>query len=640
MVYRRNWLLYLLVFSSFFAAAQQSDTVKIEKDQILILKDSVFVPSRDTTLVLPQGVKYSIKKNQYAKSEKFYDSLKNVQYKNRLYKELYSVLFASKPPDEININEEPVKAESFFTAYEGKRITSITVKHVDIFEGDVNDTTRHLETNIGKLADDLHTETTDRVIQSHLLFNENDELDPYQLADSERIIRSLSYVEDARIMVQVKENLDEVGIVVIVKDRFSWGGTFKYSSPSKFRVGIINRNILGIGHQMQLDYVQNSGELPQSGYYSEYTARNIRKSFIDLTLFKSDNYELIGEGFLIERRFVSPEIKYGGALSYKNQTSYPDISFADSTLAERVPTTGKLLDAWFARSIQIAERNNIGLAIRYDRRQYSERPFVTPDSNQTYHNREFLLGSISYSSIKFLKTKNILSFNITEDVPIGLSQRLIFGKDWNEFNDSYYVGFESIASKYFSFGYLIGDLEFGVFVDQFTGERSNSVYQIAGGYFSPLIKSGRSTIRNFIRANLRNGTNLSIPTSFVLDNDQVRNIKGEEISGNRVFNASVESVMFTQWYWYGFRFAPFIFSDFGLVKENRALQPYSNIYYGIGSGLRIRNESLVFNTLSIRFVVFPKYPPGGESFAFEISFNQPTLFRNLSIIKPRLVVFN
>jgi len=49
-------------------------------------------------------------------------------------------------------------------------------------------------------------------------------LSSYKLADNERLIRSLDFIQDARILVNyIPDNPDSVDLIVVVKDLFSIG---------------------------------------------------------------------------------------------------------------------------------------------------------------------------------------------------------------------------------------------------------------------------------------------------------------------------------------------------------------------------------------------------------------------------------
>ena len=88
------------ILCGFLRAYAQVDTLRLGKDQILVLKDSVIIPDKDTLIVLGRGVKYRIKPNPYTKSEAFYQKLKHKSEKSRLSGELLQTQAIAKPRKE------------------------------------------------------------------------------------------------------------------------------------------------------------------------------------------------------------------------------------------------------------------------------------------------------------------------------------------------------------------------------------------------------------------------------------------------------------------------------------------------------------------------------------------------------------
>src|SRR5690606_39828076 len=58
----------------------------------------------------------------------------------------------------------------------------------------------------------------------NLFIRENTKLNPYKIADNERFLRTIEYIQDARIIVIPIPETDSVDLVVITKDLFSLTG--------------------------------------------------------------------------------------------------------------------------------------------------------------------------------------------------------------------------------------------------------------------------------------------------------------------------------------------------------------------------------------------------------------------------------
>ncbi|MEQ9467895.1 MAG: hypothetical protein RLN88_10825 [Ekhidna sp.] len=635
---KETLIVFLCLYS--ITSSGQTKTISLKKNQILVVSDSLVIAKNDTTVLLPKETEYQVYDNKYILSDGFYDSVYSVAQRSRITKELYHLLITNRPPDN-SLSEDPVRSESFFEGFEGKTIASINYVPVELFGGSVNDTTLKSQSTIGKLSNKLHNNTTKEVIFKHLLFKVGDQVNAYKMADTERIIRSLTYIEDAKIILRINpKDLSTVEATVVVKDRFPWAVDASVNSNDALRLGFTNQNILGTGNEFGVAYLRNDEELPINGFDAHFTMRNIENTFIDGTVFGSNNYLGKSKGITFKRDFISPEIKYYGEATIEHVQPIADLEFADSIYETDFKIDRKSYDLWAARSFFLGQRKNISPALRIQHDNFSERPPVAADSNDIYHDHHFLIGALSYSKINYLKTKNVLSFNITEDVPVGFIYSVLFGKDWTEFGERDYRGFRTIYATYNkTAGYFLLNLESGYY--EMDGRKNNRVTQLDGRHFTPLIDLGAAYSRFFTRFHYFDGDDLSIPLSQSLDGEnRIRNIEGRQISGNKLFTLTTEYVVFQPWYFYGFRFATYAHLGVGHVSESRNFNPYSNTYYTMGGGVRIRNESLVFNTFEFRVSLVPNTPTEGQLFYFKVSLSTPQFFKSPNIAKPTVVGFD
>ncbi len=628
----------VMVIGLFNLSFAQSDTVLIHRNQVLIISDSLFKPKNDTFLIVHDSVDYQLLSDKYVLSEGFYDSVYSVAKQRRITRELFNLLIVKNQPQGNVSDTDPIKSEDFFRDYENKVITEIKYVSVDLFGGSINDTTLRAESGIGKLSNRLHRNTAFDVLEQYLLFEVGDEVDVYKMADSERIIRSLDYIVDARIrLTEDPNNAGEVIATLIVKDRFPWSVDFSFDDNSAIQLGFTNRNILGTGNEFRVGYLRNKNESPIHGFDAQYILRNIENTFIDGTVFVSDNYLGKSKGVTFKRDFISPEIKYYGEATFEHVQPIQDLVFADSLYEENFSIERLSYDTWGARSFQLNSRKNLSIALRVKHDNFSERPEVQQDSNLVYQNHHFLIGGVSYGKINFLKSKNILSFNITEDIPVGWIYSVLAGKDFTEFGTRDYRGFRASYSLYNNqYGYFLFNLETGFFNSQ--DRRTDRVFQLDGRHFTPLIDLGGVYSRIFTRLHFFNGNRLSVPQAQSIQGEnRIRNITGNQIVGDRTFTLSTEYVVFQPWYFYGFRFATYAHLGVGHVRESRIADPFSRTYYTMGGGIRIRNESLVFNTFEFRVSLIPDPPTEGQIFFFRVSLSAPKFFESPNLTKPKVV---
>ena len=627
-------VLALLNTSSVYA--QSIDTVRVRVNEVLVLPDTIYIPQQDTLFLLADTLKYKIKDNPYYKSDTFYDSLRAKAYRNSVTRELYKMLIRP-PAQDVYESDEVVKSEEYFIPYTGKTIRSVRVSHVPLLDGTVTDTTQQATTSLGRILSQLHTPTRSSLVLKNILFQEGDRVDPYLLADSERILRALIFLEDARIhLLNDPENEDVVDVTVVIKDRLPWNLNISLDGFSNFTVRLGNRNILGTGNQFWAEYVRNSDETPNNGFEFLFESRYIGNSFTRITLNWADHWEAQKKIMRVAKDFVSPSIKYGGEVAIGDVAQRLEQVFVDSTLEYYVHY--HFQDVWASRAFALPgsnRRKTLMTGLRYLHHDFLKRPQVTIDSNERYHNRHLWLSSLSLQKTNYLKTRYILSFGITEDVPVGYAYILNYGKDYTEFETRDYWGGQISLAQYFpAVGYLLLSGQAGTFWNGDTFKDSILKYKL--GYFSPLFRMGKTLIRNFVQLDFHMGQNLSPPETFNMEN-YIKGLHGNRTHGNTLISGQFESVWFTSWYIYGFRLAPFCSLDLGQVQESREGVDFQGSVTGIGGGFRIRNESLAFRTLEVRAKYFPVSLPGSSEWSFEISFSPPILFQGLTLFKPQVI---
>jgi len=637
--------LIVMVLSAFFGLtfsdtcslfAQKVDTVRVLANEVLVLPDTIFIPQQDTLFFLADTLRYKVRDNPYYRSDTFYDSLRTKAYRNKITRELYKFL-VRPPAQDVYDSDSVVRSEQYFIPHTGKTIRRIRVSHVALLDGTVTDTTQKNITKIGSFFSNLHTDTRTSLILDNLLFKQGDKVKPYLIADSERILRELDFIEDARIhLLNDPENEREVNATVVIKDRLPWNVNLKFSSFSNFNFRLGNRNLLGTGNQIWGAYVRNSHEVPNNGYEFLFESRYLWNAFTRVTLELADNWNEQKKIGRISKDFVSPAIKYGGEIAIGEEGHRATPVFLDSMLEYDVKY--KFQDVWAARAFTlpgITHRKTMMFGLRYLHHDFIKRPEVAIDSNERYHNRHLWLSSLSVQKFNYLKTRYILAYGITEDVPVGYTYGLLYGKDYNEFETRDYWGGQIRAANYFpTSGYFLFTGQAGTF---WNGEEfKNAIIKLRFGYFSPLIQMGRTNIRNFVQLTYNIGDNLSPPETFNIEN-YIHGLTGTRTHGNIIFAGQVESVWFLPWYIYGFRLASFYSLDMGLVQENREGAGIQDFITGIGGGFRIRNESLVVRTLEIGVTYFPVTLPGSPHWSVDFTFSLPILFEGLLSFKPEII---
>lgn len=622
-----------LAGGSINGARAQTDTIRLKSSQILILKDTVLAPDNDTILIL-SSKDYKIRKNPYHSSEKFYRKLKQQTGHYKITAQLFDLIYV-----EDKRNKVPERyfsdAHEIFSPYQGMTIREIRIKHVDVLAGNVADTLKKARSGVAKITNRLHINTWNNVIENNMIVRQGDVIDPYVMADNERIIRRLAFVQDVKIYVDALSP-EVATLIIAVQDRFSWGSSINLDQVDEPRISIVNRNVLGSGKFARGAWDYNKNHVSPYGYEAAIGGQNIHKSLSNWQA----NYLDIGDrrefGFFVEKDFLSPEIKYGGGLNIRQVRD--SVIALDGEVLKNGFYHLNYQDIWLGRAFQLPlyhERKNLTLTARLLNNSFSTQPFVSRDSNALYYNRRLLLTEVNLSNQRFLKSNYVLSFGISEDIPIGYRFSFISGRDFNQFYQQNYYGFQIFWSFFFQkFGYLLINERVGGF-DR--NKLSDGVFANKISYYSPLASFGRFHLRNYVNISYIRG--FSQPDGeFVSLRGRVRDIRGDFVDGDNIFTFSLESMLFTPWYYYGFRVAPFGYYNLGLAWDTRSIKSSERSFQSAGCGLRIRNESLAFSTLEIRVTHFFTGPVPGNTI-FSIGTSVPINFSSIFRFKPSLVPF-
>lgn len=605
------------------------DTLVVDQGYLVILADTSFVAERDTVIITHKG---KVKDDPYAKSDRFYDSLQQRADKARVTHELHDLLIKKKRT-EHRIDSAIVKSEDPFLEYTGKIIRSINIKNVDMLEGSVLDTTQVSTTKVGRTINRLHADTRPFIIRNNILFKVGDRVDPYQLSDSERILRQFKTIRDARIYLKPVEGMDDyVDVVVVTQDVASVGATGRYGSPNNFSFGVYDINILGYAKQLQVSYFRNTAGAPQNGYEVLLREPNFGNSFITGEVRHTDNYLRKRTSLFLGRDFLTPEMKYAGALElFSTRENY-------LTVNDTIPTPygQNSADLWLARSFHLATRTNLVLAGRSHETRFYDRPFVASDSNYFFFDRKIFLGGLTLVQSNFFKGSLIRGFGKTEDVPVLAWISTNAGREFHEFAARTYMDVRAGIGHYWpKFGYFNLTSTIGGFRVNDTWQ--DGIISASAMYFSNLWEPGRTKIRQFINFGFVSGYERTVQPYLGVPGSWRGEFNFIPI-GNQRASAGMETVYFTPGYFYGFKFAVYHGFDISMLRTRHT--DNSEIFFpSIRAGIRMLNDNLTFPTVSIDLTYFAPAGTYADSFSIRLSTNLPSLFRTTLNFKPEVVTF-
>lgn len=543
----------------------------------------------------------------------------------KIAKDLYNDAINSiqrNPGDTINTNAILIaKSEQAFRRYEGKIIRNITVKHFG-FERTFADTSTRIGYFGTKVLNSLHTDTRTYIIKQNLFIKENRPLNPAKLADNERYLRTLGFIQDARIFVTpVPGSSDSVDLLVITKDLFTLAAVLDVSSTS-VRARLAEANFLGMGQRIQGTVLWEQNRTPRAGYELLYSKTNIGGSFINGTIAytqintgRSEGIEDEGAFYVrFERPLVSPFSQFAGATEVSVNQSNNVYSKPDS-LFQRYKYN--VYDAWVgynlgSRKLEEGEnyennRNRLFVSARYMQTNYLKTPaFVGDGIHPIYNSRKMLLGQLSLFRQDFYKLNYIYGFGVTEDVPMGYNVSITGGWTRHLNIERPYAGFQ--AQQYIvspKGGFIDAVFKVGGYYRNNRIEDASTLLAI--NFFTRLLPIYRWKNRNVINISITNLRNRVTYEPLRINNDYgLKEFSTDSVAGVRRISLYGESILYTNKKIFGFRFAPFASVGVSIVNPENLPFIKSDGYSGIGAGIRTRNENLIFGTIEAHVMYFPR----------------------------------
>jgi hypothetical protein len=565
------------------------------------------------------------------------NTLKEKVNSNIITRNLLSLLVDD---EQTQVNQMNVNSAVYFEPYAGKKIASIRIKQLDVFGPTFRDTTLTATEWTAKAANGLHKKTVERKLRYQLLFNTGQTVQPELLAENEKIIRELPYIKDVDIILSPSKYLnDEVDILVITKERFEYGFVADIQPPvSEFE--IYDDNIFGIGHQFSAKLVYHETYLPTWGSEFAYSLSDLGWKFVNGTAGFVNTYRKSGWNMALEKKFVSTDVKNAGGISFER--AYRDQYVTPYNL-DKMDTAVSYLNAdyWYGHALSIHKKSSYwGNAIifgRYYRQHYFTSYGISP--NSMIRNHDFILSSLGFSKRNLFKNNLIYGYGITEDVPYGRYFEIASGIDLTTYGNHPYSHFLYSKAYIFKggsyFNWLAG---IGGFLQN--SSLHQGAFKLNLNYFSKFIYINGNPYRNFINIDLLNGINryddeyLSINRKF-----GIRDFRSLVVRGTTRLKIKLESVRFLNLNYHGFRFAQYFFADGAFLSNSLNSLFRQDFYTGIGVGLRVHNESLVFKVFELRFTWFPIVPPHQNPYYFNAFTQSKTTFDDFLGRKPVEILY-
>ncbi len=576
--------------------------VRVAKGSYVSINDSLVYFKNDTVIYIsdsymPQDT------SLYSQTLVFYDSLKAKAERKNITKILYDIVVV--PPARINTSRMHERNISNFTEHSGKIVRHILFKRLNAFGTTITDPEASLQNEQQYFLNKTHIKTREYVLKNYLLFEENDSLVPHEVSESERLLRQLSFVYDARIVVIPVSNM-EVDIMVITKDIYSLGLMSDIHGFNAGKVSIFDKNLFGLGHELLFEIPYNYRKFNSIGFTAAYTLKNISRTMIDVKLHYRDAFNRKVAGVDISRKFLTPYTKYAGGIKVNESYILEDLD----SLAIPQPVEYNNYDMWFGRSFMIDDNfTRFVISGRYINNNVWNRPEITSDSYYEYQKYKIYLGSLSLVSQRYYKSNLIYNFGRNEDIPYGGILELTYGKEYSEFDNRDYLSVESAFGNFVpNLGYLYGRGIISTFLKD--NKTEQGLLQLHFKYISDLYNLKSYKLRLFGDLDYCRGFYRYHDEHLAIGEETgIRGFKNDSLLPDQRIYLNLEAVAFSKAFIYGFRFALFGYADIVLFARDKMFYEYDNMVAGFGIGFRIRNENLIFNTFQVRFGLYPGAPP-------------------------------
>jgi hypothetical protein len=549
--------------------------------------------------------------------------------------------------------EKPIqRGDEVFRKFTNRTIRFIIVQPLD-FGISIGDTSKRVANALTHLANNLHHNSRDRVIRNNLFFRIYDKVSPFILANNERYLRNLPYIQDAKIVVRpVRNSPDSVDITIFIKDVLSIGGRVRLHSYQSISASVRDDNIMGWGDRLELQTLFDQRRQPVLGYGIGYTKRNIAGSFVDLSVgylnfgpaFNTGRREENASFVRFEKPLVNPYSRWTWSAGAELHTT-ANMFGLDSIYESDWKYKYRLYDGWIGRNLTTNRVNSEKEFRRFrflvSARLIDQKFLVKPvqyinSYNYSFANMSAVLGAVSAYREKFYKTSYIYGFGRHEDLPGGISATLVSGFTDKENRKRLY------SALSFNYNYVTGrDRYFNYYAaagSSFYKSQSEDVSMIGSvEYFGRLHDWNRWKQRIFINASIAKQINPLLDEPLYLEGQYgLPDYNNQLLPGHFRISLKAESVFFSPLSLAFFRFAPFVFGNLAYFKT----AVFQKTVPMLGGGIRCRNESLVLGTFELKGTYFLKQDLTDTRYSIGVHSNLRYRYSQNFIRKPGFLQLN
>jgi len=563
--------------------------------------------------------------NAQEKKDSIYYKIEEFSDKRRFTKFIHRFIFR-READSASVKTRTEKQAQ--ESYDGKYIRNIRIETIDPFgygSKDKKEKSRWYDW----FTNHLHSNTRISTVNNYLLFQKREEYNAQKLYESERLLRTMPFVNRVNISIADSTSTkDSIDVVVKVLDSWSLKPRASYSG-SKIGMGVTEENFLGLGHEADFLYRNDSKE-KQDYLLGSYTAYNLFGSYINAQVLGERDF-LKNEriNFNVRRDFFSPLTKWAGGFSFEYFMRNVALPMIEVNELPEVQIKVYSQDLWGGYQIPVSANpeekisSNIAFIGRFQNYQYKDSPGIDKfDYFQSYNS---FLASVGFIQRKFSVEKNIFQYDLPEDISYGNSATLTAGLLSRSREVMPYVGISGAYGDFTKIGYFSVKAQFGRFFNEDNQNRES--FRFDGTYFTNIMDWKFAKVRHFFSPTLALGNpqhNYSYKDRINLSGSDEFPVYNGDYIGTKKLVLRYQLQLFVNKTWKNFHFSPYLTTAVGWLgmPDDNLLKTTANTKIGIG--VLINNPYLVFNRIQISFTYYPRVPFDNNS-VFDFNSNRNNL---------------
>ena len=391
-----------------------------------------------------------------------------------------------------------------------------------------------------RLGNTVHVRTRDRVVARELLFATGDPLDQELVEQTERNLRALPFLRDARIEITEVDvdqdgHPDRVDVRVTTWDRWSLAPRFDLSQVEDhtiWEIGASEKNLFGWGKAVTVSHRVNLDRTTDQVVYEDHQFFGSRVGLTAAMANLSDGHE---QFLLLDRGHLSLQDPWAVSLG-GGGFSRTDPLFEGGEEISRLRHRAQWGDVEVGRAIR--RRGDHALRVHG---AYRWRDEDVGDDRRDFGIAEIGLRSVSH---RFVRLTHVNQFERTEDINLGALSYVTLGLSSPALGGQ--AGQIAILSTGYGRGIPLGEQHFVLADVSFQGRHErggwrNALTQVGGRYLR------KHALRHALvgRAQYRQGHNLDPEIQLLLGAETgLRGYSVRQFAGDRSFLLSMEERWF------------------------------------------------------------------------------------------------